>query len=486
MARVLLAPLVVVVALLASAAPAHAVACDALPTLTDPEGYDWSFSNTAGVSSDDHVGFADSGTVYLDSNYDYQYGADSQDCETEDGGREVRYPAQQVGDLELAAKIYVPSAGTAFVRHLWTFRNAGSTGRTVNVRRDNRVDYSSTRILASSSGDAAATPADDWFTFDNSADPADPVNALVWQGPGPRRTALEALFEDCCTPSPGPVADGFDRPQLDYQSVVVPPGGTVALMQFILARGDADAARTAAEALAGSASDALAGLSDDEIRALHNFVPPDADRDGVANDADNCLNAVNADQANADGDAAGDACDEDDDNDGASDALEAELRTDPRRPDTDGDGRSDREDACPVTASALPTGCPLFDDERTLNAILGRVDPKSTSARLTPRRDRRAPFRFVATGSVVPPDALPAARACASKGFVSMQVKRRGATISTRRARLKADCTYRIAVTFRNRRRIGPGRQSLRFTIRWLGNRFLEPARIATATRRVG
>ncbi|HYO78514.1 MAG TPA: PA domain-containing protein [Thermoanaerobaculia bacterium] len=50
---------------------------------------------------------------------------------------------------------------------------------------------------------------------------------------------------------------------------------------------------------------------------------PDADVDLVEDAQDNCPNAANADQANYDGDAQGDACDSDDDNDGVADANDA-------------------------------------------------------------------------------------------------------------------------------------------------------------------
>lgn len=46
----------------------------------------------------------------------------------------------------------------------------------------------------------------------------------------------------------------------------------------------------------------------------------DADADGVTGAGDNCPAVANPDQANADGDAEGDACDSDDDNDGTADA----------------------------------------------------------------------------------------------------------------------------------------------------------------------
>jgi len=76
----------------------------------------------------------------------------------------------------------------------------------------------------------------------------------------------------------------------------------------------------------------------------------DVDSDGVCGDVDNCANTANADQANYDGDAEGDACDTDDDNDGLLDSVETntgsyvsqgDTGTDPLNADSDGDGLDD-------------------------------------------------------------------------------------------------------------------------------------------------
>lgn len=74
----------------------------------------------------------------------------------------------------------------------------------------------------------------------------------------------------------------------------------------------------------------------------------DADADTVADDADNCPTAPNADQRDTDRDGSGDACDDDDDGDGLTDASEIAQGTDPLNPDSDGDGVLDGKDAYPT------------------------------------------------------------------------------------------------------------------------------------------
>jgi hypothetical protein len=95
----------------------------------------------------------------------------------------------------------------------------------------------------------------------------------------------------------------------------------------------------------------------------------DDDNDGDADGADNCPTVANADQANNEGDAQGDACDADDDNDGISDAAEAATGTSPTDPDADDDGVNDSADSCPKTPGTLSNGCPATPPDDAPPAI---------------------------------------------------------------------------------------------------------------------
>jgi DNA/RNA endonuclease G (NUC1)/methionine-rich copper-binding protein CopC len=87
--------------------------------------------------------------------------------------------------------------------------------------------------------------------------------------------------------------------------------------------------------------------------------PLDTDNDGVPDTADNCPFVSNANQANLDGDALGDACDPDDDNDGVLDAVDnCPTIANADQADGDGDGIGN---ACDPNPNDGPNGDLDFD-----------------------------------------------------------------------------------------------------------------------------
>jgi hypothetical protein len=99
----------------------------------------------------------------------------------------------------------------------------------------------------------------------------------------------------------------------------------------------------------------------------------DQDGDSVGNLCDNCPAVPNPDQADLDGDLAGDACDPDDDADFVPDASDNCPRDfNPAQVDTDGDGVGDACDNCPFAANpsqldsdgdGIGNGCEFDDDD---------------------------------------------------------------------------------------------------------------------------
>jgi hypothetical protein len=111
---------------------------------------------------------------------------------------------------------------------------------------------------------------------------------------------------------------------------------------------------------------ANADQADADGDGIGDACDPDDDNDTVPDATDNCPLAANADQADADGDGIGDACDPDDDADGVPDATDnCPTISNPNQVDTDGDGIGDAcdpdddndtvpdaTDNCPAVANA--------------------------------------------------------------------------------------------------------------------------------------
>ena len=109
-------------------------------------------------------------------------------------------------------------------------------------------------------------------------------------------------------------------------------------------------------------------------------------------------------------------------------------------------------------------------------AATRRRSARALSAKVTPSRDRRRPYRFRTSGKLLTYTGTPAAQACTGK--VSVQVKHGRRTISTRRVSLRRDCTYRSTVSFKR------AKGSLRFLVRFGGNQAIKPVNAKTRRAR--
>ena len=112
-----------------------------------------------------------------------------------------------------------------------------------------------------------------------------------------------------------------------------------------------------------------------------------------------------------------------------------------------------------------------------------RVKAKRITAKLKPSRDRRRPYRFTVSGRLTLPSGVSRAQGCGSGRF-SVQTKAGRKTISTRRARLSSTCSYKVRVSFKNRKRFGR-RSKLSIRVRFLGNDRLRAQSVRTLRARV-
>lgn len=105
---------------------------------------------------------------------------------------------------------------------------------------------------------------------------------------------------------------------------------------------------------------------------------------------------------------------------------------------------------------------------------LPRQTPGLT-AKTTPKKDTKAPFRFKTTGRLILPSGVSRSEGCT--GRVSIQVKSAPAkTISNRRAKIDRTCRFSKRVTFKNAKRF-PKSGKLEFNVRFQGNKILNRKR---------
>lgn len=196
---------------------------------------------------------------------------------------------------------------------------------------------------------------------------------------------------------------------------------------------------------------------------IGSFEADDSDNDGVSDGADNCPLTANADQADTDGDGAGNACDADDDNDGVPDANDA-FPLDPNESiDTDGDGTGNNADtdddgdgvsdtaetaagSDPLNSASTPEICDGADndlnegiDERFTNtdndALADCVDPDDDNDGVTDTADNcpltananQADFDLDGIGDACDPQTGPPTNMdqCKDYGWMRFDVPRR-------------------------------------------------------------
>ena len=126
-----------------------------------------------------------------------------------------------------------------------------------------------------------------------------------------------------------------------------------------------------------------------------------------------------------------------------------------------------------VSAMAVDTAQQTATTQRVFR--VPRFKPARVSLKVTPGKDTTLPLRFRSAGRVILPAGVSSALGCRG-AFVAIQVKSGTKTISTRRAKLRANCAFSKRVTFKVRRRFR-GRSQLRFRAIFSGNSVLSSRR---------
>jgi hypothetical protein len=109
-----------------------------------------------------------------------------------------------------------------------------------------------------------------------------------------------------------------------------------------------------------------------------------------------------------------------------------------------------------------------------------RLVPRAVALSVAPQRDRNVPYRFVATGRLVPGHNLVPTLGC--QGRVVVRASLNGATLTRRAAAVRADCRFRVPLQISHR--AAPG--TLRVTAGFLGNTVLRPNPFPTVTVLLG
>lgn len=229
----------------------------ALPReMVDGAGYSWTVNPSGSVSFGVGDSFGSGGGVTL-----FAFTPNFSEVFTEDERREMVLGPLGSTPVRVWRKVYV-SEEAGFVRFLEIVENRDGVSRSGTVRMQSNCDE---QYLATSSGDAVLTPADDYVVCDDGEEvwSADVV-AYAQSGPG-------ALVEPSLAQTEGSASSRRIRHNF---SLVVPPQSTMIVMHFAALRETRSEAVDAAAALTQLAPEQLVGMSAAERAAVVNFVVP--------------------------------------------------------------------------------------------------------------------------------------------------------------------------------------------------------------------
>ena len=269
-------------------------------TLLDGDAFQWDINRLGYITNGSNDAYDNGQRFYVDGQ---EFPGDDS-AGLEDNDREVILGPVDTVEVQVTRKIYVPD-DARFARFLDIVHNPGETPRRVVARVEGNLGSDSVTALLATSNDPEPVEGEDppavtfevednWLvTDDATVEGGDPPMAHVFSGEG-------AEVE--------PTTVELERDDYTFEfDLVIPPGGTRAILTYAVQNPDRPSAIAQAQLLATEPDIAVRGLSLDEMLWVVNWqLLPDTDGDGIV------------------------------------DVIEVELGTDPDNPDTDGDGLTDR------------------------------------------------------------------------------------------------------------------------------------------------
>lgn len=200
---------------------------------------------------------------------------DTDGCKSENGGREIVYPADTASltDLTMRPKIFV-SRRKSFARVLFTVRNTGATETSVIISFENDVGSDDdTKVFRTSSGDTQVTENDRWAITCEDLDGDGCTNTA-----GEARRDPELLHVFQSRRRSGQL-DGVDLEagagdyDTDYAGILVGPNEAKSVMYFVQLAKTVGAARRAAKAIDENPGryGVFEGMSRNERKFTRNF-----------------------------------------------------------------------------------------------------------------------------------------------------------------------------------------------------------------------